>query len=62
MVQTVKRWHTQISEKGEFNGGTVLKAWEGLKEPHKGWYRTPGLATVGTMATPWSERTSAGSG
>lgn len=42
--------------------GLFIKVWEGLKKPNKGWYRTPGLAIVGAMATPWSERTSAGSG
>lgn len=43
-------------------GELVTEVWEGSKEANNGWCRTPGLATVGAMATPWSERTSAGSG
>lgn len=40
----------------------VTEVWGRSKEANNGWCCTPGIATVGAMATPWSERTSAGSG
>lgn len=42
--------------------GLVIEVWEGSKEANNGWHSTPGLATVGAMAAPQSERTSVGSG